>query len=348
MARTDNLTNFLTDIATAIKTKKGTSAAIPASNFDTEIASIETAKPIKLEDKQVSITMNETRRIVANSLYDGLSSVTVEVLVPEGVSKYSPKWISFANYTDSWLTEETANLDTSKLTTMSSMFNGCTKLYGLDLSTWNTSKVVDMSGMFYNCQNIRDYLYVTNFNTSKVTNMSSMFSNCMTVRSLDLGSFDTSNVTNMSYMFNYCERLNSLNISSFNTSKVTTFESMFSKCRGITTLDLSHFDSSKCTNFKEMFRDATNLQRIVWPNAVSTAATSSSAINYMFIYMYNLRHLDMRSFDFTKFSASNMFMKDVPTDCEIIVADDGQRNWFLQCNSAFTNIKTVAELEAAE
>ena len=42
MARTDNLENFLTDVAGAIKTKKGTTDKIPAANFDTEIASIET------------------------------------------------------------------------------------------------------------------------------------------------------------------------------------------------------------------------------------------------------------------------------------------------------------------
>lgn len=42
MARTDNLTNFLTDVASAIKNKKGTQTDIPAENFDTEIASIST------------------------------------------------------------------------------------------------------------------------------------------------------------------------------------------------------------------------------------------------------------------------------------------------------------------
>ena len=40
MARTNNLTDFLTDVATAIKTKKGSETAIPASNFDTEIANL--------------------------------------------------------------------------------------------------------------------------------------------------------------------------------------------------------------------------------------------------------------------------------------------------------------------
>lgn len=42
MARIDTLGNFLTDVATAIREKKGTTDTIPASDFDTEIASIET------------------------------------------------------------------------------------------------------------------------------------------------------------------------------------------------------------------------------------------------------------------------------------------------------------------
>ena len=41
MARTNTLGNFLTDVADAIRKKKGTTDTILASNFDTEIASIE-------------------------------------------------------------------------------------------------------------------------------------------------------------------------------------------------------------------------------------------------------------------------------------------------------------------
>ena len=42
MARIDTLGNFLTDVATAIRNKKGTTDTIVASDFDTEIESIET------------------------------------------------------------------------------------------------------------------------------------------------------------------------------------------------------------------------------------------------------------------------------------------------------------------
>ena len=40
MARIDNLTNFLTDVATAIKDKKGDNTSIKASDFDTEITNL--------------------------------------------------------------------------------------------------------------------------------------------------------------------------------------------------------------------------------------------------------------------------------------------------------------------
>lgn len=42
MADTSNLSNYLKDVADAIREKKGTEEQIPAANFDTEIASIET------------------------------------------------------------------------------------------------------------------------------------------------------------------------------------------------------------------------------------------------------------------------------------------------------------------
>ena len=42
MADTSNLSNFLEDVADAIRTKKETTEKIPAANFDTEILGIET------------------------------------------------------------------------------------------------------------------------------------------------------------------------------------------------------------------------------------------------------------------------------------------------------------------
>lgn len=61
MADTNNLTNFLTDIANAIRTKKETTEQIPAENFDQEILSIETGPITTEEYDQALETANEIK-----------------------------------------------------------------------------------------------------------------------------------------------------------------------------------------------------------------------------------------------------------------------------------------------
>lgn len=74
MARINNLTNFLTDIATAIKSKTGRNTNITPSNFDTEILSIAS----DLGSKNISISSNGTSTYQAsNDNLDGYSSVAI-------------------------------------------------------------------------------------------------------------------------------------------------------------------------------------------------------------------------------------------------------------------------------
>ena len=75
MANTSNLSSFLTDVADAIREKKGTQDQIPAENFDTEIKSIETGTKINNQDKD--ITKNGT--YTADEGYTGLGTVIVNV-----------------------------------------------------------------------------------------------------------------------------------------------------------------------------------------------------------------------------------------------------------------------------
>ncbi len=148
--------------------------------------------------------------------------------------------------------------NTSNVTDMGSMFDGCSGLTSLDVSNFNTSNVTNMGGfrggimggMFSGCYRLTS-LDVSNFNTSNVTSMSYMFSGCSGLTSLDLSNFNTSNVTNMNGMFMGCS-LTSLDLSNFNTSNVTNMSSMFSYCSGLT-IDLSNFNTSNVTNMTGMF-----------------------------------------------------------------------------------------------
>ncbi|HGF7173779.1 TPA: BspA family leucine-rich repeat surface protein, partial [Enterococcus hirae] len=94
------------------------------------------------------------------------------------------------------------------------------------LSQLDTSRVTNMSSMFCNLISVTS-LDLSNFDTSKVTDMGYMFQNMGNVTSLDLSNFDTSNVTNMYLMFNEMRRLTSLDLSSFDTSNAPDMRAMF-------------------------------------------------------------------------------------------------------------------------
>ncbi len=153
------------------------------------------------------------------------------------------------------------NIDTSNVTYMISMFEGCSSLTSLDLSKFDTSNVESMNSMFKECR-VLTSLDLSNFDTSKVRSMREMFYRCQALTSLSLSSFDTSNVTNMNNMFFACSSLTSLDLSGFDTSKVTNMSSMFFHCSLLTSLNLSSFDTSKVTSMNGMFYECTELSSL--------------------------------------------------------------------------------------
>ena len=94
MAKTDNLTDFLTGVANAIRTKKGTTAKINPQNFETEIGSITTSKPE--QEKTITITTNGSRTVTP----DGgkvLSKVTITTNVPATPTQEKTAELALAN-----------------------------------------------------------------------------------------------------------------------------------------------------------------------------------------------------------------------------------------------------------
>ena len=79
MARTNNLTNFLTDVSSAIKQKTGDNTPIPASDFDTEILSIETGG--NYQSKTLNVAQNGNYNLLPDTGYDAISDVSISVSV---------------------------------------------------------------------------------------------------------------------------------------------------------------------------------------------------------------------------------------------------------------------------
>ena len=189
------------------------------------------------------------------------------------------------------------NFNTSKVTDMSMMFDGCSSLTSLDLSNFNTSKVTDMGYMLFDCSSLTS-LDLSSFNTSKVANMNFMLFGCSSLTSLDLSSFNTSKATNMYVMFSECSSLTSLNLSSFNTAKVTDMSMMFDGCSSLTNLDLSNFNTSNVTTMSGMFSRCLSL------TGLNLSSFNTSNVIDMSSMFYNCSSL--ASLDLSNFNTSNV------------------------------------------
>ena len=88
----------------------------------------------------------------------------------------------------------------NNLTNAKYMFNGCTNIIDINLSSFITEDITCMYGMFQECINLES-LDLLSFETQKVTDIGCMFYNCKNLTSINLSSLDTKNVINMNELF---------------------------------------------------------------------------------------------------------------------------------------------------
>ena len=184
-------------------------------------------------------------------------------------------------------------LKTDNVTSMSSMFRGCSGLTSLDVSHFNTANVTSMYAMFYECSSLIS-LDVSHLITDNVMDMTVMFDGCSKLTTLDVSHFNTANVTSMGYMFYKCSSLTSLDVSHFNTEKVTNMASMFRGCSGLTSLDLSHFNTANVTRIDFMFYSCSGLATLDVSHFNTANVTDMSNLFYD---CYRLTSLDVRGFN---------------------------------------------------
>lgn len=189
MARIDTLGNFLTDVATAIRTKKGTTDTILASNFDTEIASIEGGSKY-------------APRYIIFYAYSGTDlDYELANLDTSNVTNMRNMFMQCYKITDLDL----SGFDTSNVADMNCMFRSCSKLTDLDLSMFNTSNVTDIGSMFYECVFLTSLTLGESFDTSNVADMSSTFHNCELLT--NISKLNASKVRKISYFAYNCTSL---------------------------------------------------------------------------------------------------------------------------------------------
>ena len=204
-----------------------------------------------------------------------------------------------------------STFNTENVRNMGALFGGCSGLTSLDVSNFNTSRVTDMNQMFSNCSGLTS-LDLSSFNTANVQQMFGMFNACRNLTSLDLGNFDTRNVTRMDWMFDGCRNLTELNVSSFNTEKVEWIYLMFGGCSSLTHLDLSNFNTSNATEMREMFEDCSSLTSLDLSNFYTPNATT---IGWFFRGCTNLVSVDIRNF-----TTDNIVVEDIFDGCSSLAS----------------------------
>lgn len=194
MARTDTLINFLTDVAAAIKAKKGDDTAIPAANFDTEIANLpsggvdtEVMKSI-IERTVTSFEIPEGTTSIGDSIFSNCTGLT-SITIPNSVTRI----FSYA-------------------------FDGCTGLTSVTIPNSVTS-IGDYA--FRSCTGLTSVTI-----PDSVTSIgSSAFEDCRGLTNVTIGN----GVTSIdSYAFNGCTGLTEIDFSTHTTVPTLTSTNAFS------------------------------------------------------------------------------------------------------------------------
>lgn len=164
-----------------------------------------------------------------------------------------------------------SNLQTSNITSVAHLFDGCNSLKSLStadlkiLTHFDAGTSISMNSLFTGCYALKELDLPDNFVTQSVTDISHMFDGCTNLSNIiGLDKFDTSKVTDMSYLFRWDYKMKSLNLSNFVTSKVTNMKEMFNKGSGnsFEKLDLQNFDMSNVTDTTNMFANNNNLSEL--------------------------------------------------------------------------------------
>lgn len=184
------------------------------------------------------------------------------------------------------------NLDTSKVTDMSSMFKGCSSLVALDLSNLDTSAVTTMVEMFNGCTALAD-VDLSGLDTSKVENMRSMFESCMALTKVDLSTWNTTSLEGVSAMFRQCG-IKTFSMEGLEVTSLKTADNMFLDCKQLESVDLCSLRAEKVTRFQGMFQGCTNLKTV---SNFFTGTASVTNIYRMFSNCSSLTSLDLSKMD---------------------------------------------------
>lgn len=275
------------------------------------------------------------------------------------------------------------SFDTSNVTNMGNMFASLRSIKTLDLTMLDTSKVTSMTGMFQFCseeitddswnvigkKGLEEIRFGEKWNTENVESMYYMFNGCKNLKTLDVSGFDTSSVTTMNSMFDECEDLKTLDVSGFDTSKVAdnglmgmfcfcksleslnvggfqipedAYVNMFRGSESLKEIDLSGWGDVKPKSMGSMFSGCSSLERVIWPTGLDTSAVTD--MDYMFEGCKSLKSIDLSQFDTSNVTGMREMFEDCASLESIDVSSFDTAN-VNRMNNMFAGCKKLRSLD---
>lgn len=159
---------------------------------------------------------------------------------------------------------------------LSSMFNACYSLKGIDVSEFDTSSATDISQIFRDCKALKT-ININNFDCSNVTSMNMLFYGDYNLETINMNLVDTPKVTDVSSMFSECQKIETIDISKLDTRNATTIQSMFYKCSALTHITFgNNFAIPKVTNIGTFINSCPLLDDETLNNVMGILLTATS------------------------------------------------------------------------
>lgn len=147
------------------------------------------------------------------------------------------------------------------------MFNGCTALASVDLSSCTFASATNTNSMFKNCTSLEDIDWSPNIsfdNLQLISNgwQAGMFNNCQKLKDASVAFFATQTlqkVTKLGYLFYNCKALTTVDMHSAVLGLAADTDSVFSGCNNLLHVDLSAATLTSVTYAAGFFDGCSNL-----------------------------------------------------------------------------------------